>query len=219
MSDFRRKIEGEIVADSAELLRYRAVKKLLGCKSNGPIRKLVNDGKLIRVRVGPFSTQLRITKASLASYLHELNEVKETKKEFGISDGEWAERARNAKRDRAMFGQSQVVEDNGTVADPSKIVTIGDLGNFAMTSDDYMDVLSRRLVPAGCYIDADESLVCGQIAPCFLERILKIRMQRRGMNTSEARYHASQISEKVAQSFVGENEKRVGDARRKQAKA
>lgn len=216
MSDWRKKIEGEIIPDSDELLRYKAVKRALGCKSNTVIRKLVNEGKLIRVRVGPFSTQLRITKASLAAYLHELNEVEETKKQFGISDGEWAERARNAKRDRAMFGESKAVEDNGTLADPSKIITIGDLGNFAMTSDDYMDVLSRRLVPAGCYIDADESLVCGQIAPCFLERVLKIRMQRRGMKTSEARYHASQISEKVAEFFVGENEKRVGDARRRQ---
>jgi hypothetical protein len=215
MTDWRKKIEGEIVPDSNELLRYKAVKRALGCKSNNVIRKLVNEGKLIRVRVGPFSTQLRITKASLAAYLHELNEVEETKKEFGISDGQWAARMQQAKRDRAMFGESKAVEDNGTLADPSKIMTIGDLGNFAMTSDDYMDVLSRRLVPAGCYIDADESLVCGQIAPCFLERIMQARMHRRGMSTSQARYHAVQISTKVDSYFVQQNEKRAGDARRR----
>src|SRR5258708_32800451 len=74
MTDWRKKIEGEIVPDSADLLRYKAVKRALGVKSNGVVRKLVNDGKLIRVRVGPFSTQLRITQASLDAYLYELNE-------------------------------------------------------------------------------------------------------------------------------------------------
>ncbi len=219
MSDFRKhKTEPDVVPDGVHLLRYKEVKKRLGVRSSFTIRKLVDEGKLVRVRVGPFSTQLRITKASLDAHLYEINEIKETKKQFGITDGEWAERARNAKRDKELFGVGESkIENSGTLADPSKITVIGDLGSFAMTSDDYMDIVSRRLVPAGCYIDADESMVCGQIAPCFLERILKIRMQRRGMNTSQARYHAANVSTKVDQFFVRENEKRLGDFNRKQS--
>jgi len=44
---------------------------------------------------------------------------------------------------------------------------------------------------------------------------MQIRMKRRGMNTSEARYHASNISTKVDQFFVQENEKRLGDYNRR----
>ncbi len=217
MSDFRKhKVEPAVVADGNHLLRYKEVKKALGCKTNGPIKKLVNEGKLVRVRAGNYKTQLRITKASLEAHLYECNEIEETKKQFGISDADWGARVRQAKIDKQLFGAGEgKAEDNGTVADPSKITYIEGLGSFAMTGDDYMDPLSRRLVPAGCYIDSDESIVCGQIAPCFLERIMQTRMQRRGMNTSEARYHASNISTKVDQFFVQHNEKRLGDYNRR----
>jgi hypothetical protein len=214
------KVEPELVADSPELLRYKAVKKALGITDNTAIRSLVNAGKLVRVRVGPMITQMRITKASLVQHLKDASEVKDTREFFGVTPGQWAERMRNAKReqaDRAMFGPKEAaITNSGTpVTAKDKPFVIEGLGMFAGTDQDYVDPVSRRLVPAGCYIDHDESIVCGQIAPCYAERITQVRLNRRGMNLNRARYMAAQVSTKVDAYFVKQNEARLGEHNRR----
>lgn len=205
--DFRTMLSSpELAEDGPELLRYKQVKKITGWKSSAMIRKLVNAGILKRVRVAAHTQGLRITRASLTAYLDGLNTVEETQKFFGKTEGQWkAMREVKAAEDAAKQAETNAAE-NGTVVPEDKI-TRTDAGAFASPVSEYVDVLSGRLIPIGCYVDLDDSLICGQLDPYIAERILKIRMQRRGIRSSDSnvRYHAANISTATDAALVRSN--------------
>jgi hypothetical protein len=198
-------VAAEQATDGPELMRYRAVRKKFGWKTNFNIRKLVDAGVFVRKRVAPHVQGLRITRESVEAYWNSLNNEEETRKFFEVSKGDWEARKAAAKRDKKIFGDVEDAASRGTVVPDSQIVHT-EIG--PMASCDYMDVLSRRVIPAGCYVDVDESLVAGQIAPCFAERIFKERCRRRGIKTGNPKYVAEQISEAIGQYYVKVNQAR-----------
>lgn len=207
--DFREKLLNDpaLSEDSPNLLRYREVKKITSWKSNGTIRRLVNEGKLERRRVAPHVQGLRITRQSLTAYLASLNDEDEARKVLGKTPGEW-KALKEAKAREDAFGKltEEQAASNGTVV-PEEKITRTSAGAFASPVTEYVDVLSGRLIPIGCYLDETDSLVCGLLDPFLAERILRHRMYRRGIRSSDGnvRYHAQLVSTACDAQMVGSN--------------